>query len=135
LRAQAEQSRRVADCLRSFQGALLENLAQPCFALDREGRILRWNPAMAQWSGLTANAVVGKPLAEFLCPSFEKLVARALRAALSGRKPGGSEGTGQAFRYAIPLALLPGLEAARITFLPLCRISGYVEAVYVLVEF
>lgn len=134
LRANAEQARRVADCLRSFQEALLEHLAQPCFVMDREGRITRWNAAMEAWSGLSAQEVVKKPLAEIICPSFEKLMARALRAALIGRKPAGCEGGSQAFRYAIPLALLPGLDAVPITFLPLCRIPGCVESVVALVE-
>ncbi|HZP82612.1 MAG TPA: PAS domain-containing protein [Chthonomonadaceae bacterium] len=134
LRANAEQARRVADCLRSFHEALLGHLAQPCFAIDREGRITRWNAAMEAWSGLLAQGVVNRPLAEIICPSFEKLMARALHAALTGRKPAGCEGDNRAFRYAIPLALLPGLDAVPITFLPLCRIPGYVESVVALIE-
>jgi len=128
-RANAEQARRVAECQRAFAEALLEHLAHPCFGLDRDGCVTQWNPAMARWSGLAEVEVIGKSLTERICAPLRAPLAQLTRAAFGSRAAALTPRT-----LSGPLPFLPGLEAARLTVIPLSRIPGCVEAAMVLVE-
>src|SRR4029077_10693907 len=48
--------------------ALLAALPSPVIALDRGGRIVFANPAAEQFFGVSAAALIGNPLAEFIAP-------------------------------------------------------------------
>ena len=52
-RANADQARRMAECTRAAFDSLVRHSLQPCFALDENGLIVRWNAAMETWTGLT----------------------------------------------------------------------------------
>ncbi len=131
-RANAEQARRVAECLRGFHDMLLEHLAQPCFALDQDGNVTGWTPRMAHWSGLAAEEVEGKPLSERVCAAVRGQLDRARRAAF--RRRAADRYPSQPLTLPGPLTFLPDREVNRITLLPLCRIPGTMEALVVLLE-
>lgn len=124
-RATAEQARRVAQQQRLFLDRLLTHLAQPCFVLDREARILFWNVAAEDWTRLSAAEATGSVLMELFCPQAQSRLKKAFHAVLT-------ETDQEAFALPGTLALLCGATAAQLTLLPLRRIADYVELVVVL---
>jgi PAS domain-containing protein len=134
LRANAEQARRVAESLRGFHEMLLVSIAQPCFALDRSGQVIGWNPALERWSGLARTEQEYKPLDAPICSFVRNFLDRARRSLLARRKTTGSPRFPQPITLQGPLAFLPEREAEQITLLPLFRIPGTLEAVVVLLQ-
>ncbi len=130
-RANAEQARRVADCLLTFHETLLDALAQPCFALDDQGRVTRWNPALAARSQKPAAQVLGQPLADVFAPPAHAEILRALQTVLNAHA---AHPAPAAFTIDGPQRLLNDLDAARLTFVPQYRIPGCFESLVVLIE-
>src|SRR5262249_19275275 len=131
-RAAAEQSRRVADCLRAFQETLLETIAQPCFLMDIEGSITYRNPSMTRWMGIGAPQEQTLSLQELLPEEAGENAKKALRAVVRAvRKSGEKPST--PFLLSGPLAFRNGQTAEVLTLLPQCRIPGCVEAILVLI--
>ena len=59
---------------RADAAAVLERIGEGVFQLDRQGRILIWNPAAARITGIPAEAALGLPIAGVL-PGWERLAA------------------------------------------------------------
>ena len=99
------------DRLREFNESIVESLDEGLVVLDRDDRVLRWNRAMEQISGLTRAEVVGRPVDEVVDVSFleslrnargENPVAATLyRAPLIGR------GTRQGSRLLVNATSVP----------------------------
>lgn len=133
-RANAEHARRVAECLTAFHGTLLTHLTQPCFSVDREGMIVRWNPALEAWTGLAAAQVEQTTLGDLICPEAHRRLACALHVGFGSQPTTAVSGAETALTLQGPLTFLPGKEVRRITLLPLCRVPGCVEVVVALLE-
>ncbi len=133
-RANAEQARRVAECLRAFHQMLLDCIAQPCFTLDSEGIVVGWNPAMEHWSQLAHSEMVGQSLADRLDAATRTRLDQALRTAFSRRKSRSNKPCSGALTVPGPLPFLQGSTLQQITLLPLYRIPGTVEAVIALLQ-
>jgi PAS domain S-box-containing protein len=58
------------DRLREFNESIVESLDEGLVVLDREERVLRWNRAMEQISGLTRAEVAGRSVEEVFDPLF-----------------------------------------------------------------
>jgi hypothetical protein len=130
-RAIAEQARRVADCQTASLEALLEQTAQPCFALDTDGVITRWNPAMAFWTRQTVPSPL--PLAERTNSETAVTILRACRLALAAiTDPDDTQSCKGAFTLPGPL-LFGDRQAAHLTLIPRFRIPGCVESFLLLV--
>jgi PAS domain-containing protein len=131
--ATAEQARRAAECMRNSFDALLRNTTQPCFALDAVSTVIRWNGAMAHWTGVPERDALGRPLSSIFCAESAvqiEAVNLLFREAEERRSEVDAD----------PLCELDGeftfrddLASARISLLPLCRIPQIVETVVVLV--
>lgn len=131
-RANAEQARRVADCLRSFQENLIDCMAQPCFLINRDNQVTRWNPALACWSGASASWATGKVFSDIFCPETARWLQTATREAFAYAEIGPASANDPAFATESALPVFPGREGAQIALLPLFRIPSHVEAVLVL---
>lgn len=132
-RSNADQARRVAECTRAAFDALVRHTLHPCISLDEAGRIIRWNSAMAAWTGIAADAALYQPLATI----FEAGTAAAIEEANTAlreaeEEPGGVD--------ADPVFIIEGIftlnnrgSAGRVALLPLCRVPRVVEEVVVLI--
>ncbi|HLK60456.1 MAG TPA: PAS domain-containing protein [Chthonomonadaceae bacterium] len=129
-RANAEQARRVADCLRACHTTLLHHLQQPCFQLDRDGNITHWNAALERWTGLASSQAIGKSLAACFPASLCTLITDAMRLSLAAAET--QESTTSVLTLRGPLRLLPGRTAAELSLVPLYRVPGVIEAFVVL---
>ena len=130
-KANAEQARRRADCLRDFHDVLLPLLSQPCLTLDRDGQIIFWNDALAEWTGVAPADAIGETLTALFPPD----IADALNAAfLVARHAAESESS-------CPAAPVNGLfsseeqhPGATFSLLPLCRVPGCLESCLILFQ-
>ena len=130
-KANAEQARRRADCLRDFHDALLPLLAQPCLTLDRDGNIIFWNAAFAEWTGLAPAAAPGESLTALFPPD----IADALNAAfLVARHAAESEASCHAASVNGLFSPQEEHPGATFSLLPLCRVPGCLESCLVLFE-
>jgi PAS domain S-box-containing protein len=67
-----------------YISSVVESLREGLIALDREGRILAWNPAMEQWCGVTGAELAGRDLFD-VNPNFKReAVAEPLQQLLRG---------------------------------------------------
>lgn len=132
-RATADQARRVADCARAAVEAILRHTTQPCLAVDETGAIIRWNDAIASWTGVAAEFALNHNLSViFSTESAERIHSANVALREAEELPGGVD--------ADPVFVLNGahhlhntLEAERVALLPLCRVPRVVEAVVILI--
>ncbi|HVY60285.1 MAG TPA: PAS domain S-box protein, partial [Planctomycetota bacterium] len=77
---------------RDFTAAILDTVTALVMALDPSGRVVRFNRACEEASGLAARDAVGRPLWELgLVPADEVAAARETFAGLGARAPGRTE--------------------------------------------
>lgn len=131
-RATAEQARRVADCQIAFQEILIEQITQPCFVLNAEGILLRWNPAMARWTNCPASAVQSVPLAQIAGEETASQLVRACSLARAAVESANSATKTAVFSLPEPFRF-GDTEIGRVTLIPHCRIPGCVESYLILV--
>lgn len=125
-RATAEQARRVADRLRACHEALLASLCQPCCVLDCDAHVIRWNLALATWSGVPSENAVHRPVREI----FGESSGRLILAGIAQLRASGSIGS---HRIAGPLSV-GGRTANAITLIPQERTPGFTESIIALIE-
>jgi PAS domain S-box-containing protein len=64
--------------------SVVESLREGLIALDREGRVLTWNPAMERWCGVSGDELMGRALFD-VNPNFKnEALAEPLRQLLRG---------------------------------------------------
>jgi PAS domain-containing protein len=132
-RANAEQARRVADRARLTVEAVIRHTIQPCLALDDAGCVIRWNPAMAAWTGVDEASALARPLsALFATDASVKIEAASAALREAEDAPGGVDAD-PVSTVEGPFATRNGVGAAKVSLLPLCRLPHVVEAVIVLV--
>lgn len=132
-RANADQARRVAECTRAAFDSLVRHTTQPCFALDEANQIVRWNAAMADWTGIPE----GDALNSLLSTVFSDGSASEIEAAGTALReaealPGGLDAD-PVFVVERVFSLRCGAVAERVSLLPLCRVPRVVEAIVVLI--
>lgn len=125
-RATAEQARRVADRLRTCHEALLASLCQPCCVLDCDAHVIRWNLALATWSGVPPENAVHRPVREIFGDSSGRLILTGI----AQLRASGSIGS---HRIAEPISV-GGRMASAITLLPQERTPGFTESIIALIE-
>ena len=130
-RAAAEQARRTADCLRDFQETLLATLTQPCCMVDSDLRVTRWNPAMADWTGLSAASVRNRPLHQIFLLSHADILTEAIQTV---RKSGAKSEPAKESISGETLPACVGRSAADFDVLPLFRVPGCLEAFLILLR-
>ena len=129
-RANAEQARRTAECLRACHATLLQHLQQPCFQLDRNGLFVYWNTALADATGISAAQALGHPLAAcFPAPACERIESALHLALAAETQP-----------EAVPVLTLQGplplssvRNAAELSLIPLYHIPGVIGAFIALI--
>ncbi len=68
-KASAEKARRSTSCLQAFARTLLQSLNQPCFQINREGKVVLWNTGMILWTDIGDQEAIGKEITQLL-PTF-----------------------------------------------------------------
>ena len=131
-RANADQARRVADCLHVAFDAFVNHVEQPCIALDSTCQITRWNPAMAVWSGIDEDAAIGQPLSAILTPESAARLDAANAALREAEETLGSPDGDPVFVLDGVFTVGESKTARRVSLVPLCRIPRVVEKVVVL---
>ncbi len=132
-RANADQARRSARCTRATLDALVCHTLQPCIALDDSDRIVRWNAAMADWTGISEESALNSPLtAVFETATVEAIGAAGAALRDSEEEPGGV-GADPVFVLEGPFALASGGAVGRVSLFPLCRIPHVIEEIVVLI--
>lgn len=132
-KATAEQARRSSDCLRGLYDRMLDALAQPVVAINTEGRVQTWNPAIESITGITKRRAFGKPVGGLLGEGISILLldanSRAIHAAHANPT------TSQAITTVNgPIELVHGVVASKVSLLTLSRVPGWVEATVALIE-
>lgn len=122
-KASAEHARRTAVCLRACLESLLSAIAQPGFALDREARVICWNAALEEQTGVPAIEVLGSEAEDVLMPAS----GSALRDAVRSLAEPDPDGAPQGLSLLRPMTFRTG-RAHRIALIPQFRIPGCVEA-------
>ncbi len=132
-RANADQARRVAGCVRAAFDALIRHTFHPCIALDADSRIVRWNTAMAEWTGVQEDAALGQPLETIFDAKAASAIEEASAALREAEDEPGGVDADPVFSVEGMFALNSGAAAGRISLLPLCRLPRIVEEVVILI--
>ena len=73
LRQEIQERKRIEEALRNSERRLadiINFLPDATFAIDGEGRVIAWNRAMEEMTGLKAGAIVGKGNSEYAVPFY-----------------------------------------------------------------
>ena len=87
-----QQARRELSGERDFTSSVLDTLGALVVVLDRDGRVVRWNPACARVTGFDTGAVQGARLLERLFPPEDRAAAEVAFRCGEGRGPETYEG-------------------------------------------
>ena len=132
-RANANQARRVADCVRAAFDALVRHTMHPCIALDTDGRIVRWNAAMTDWTGIAEEAALNQLLGTIFDDRAASAIEEASAALRDAENEPGGVDADPVFIVEGVFALNGGASAGRISLLPLCRGPRVVEEIVILI--
>ena len=114
LKAQADQVERM----RQSNENILESLDNGLTVVDADRRVIRWNRALEQLSGIPRRDAVGHSLADLLSPSLVDAIETARRGSPSG-----------AALYRVPLTLAHGhAETGRLVDVVVVPLQGHDSA-------
>lgn len=132
-RANAEQARRFAECTLAAFDAMLRHMIQPYFALDEMGRVVRWNAAMTDWSGIAEDGAPDRALSTIFLPEAAAEIEASNLALREAEQMSIGVASDAVFVLDGTFALNNGSRAVRVSLLPLCRQPHIVDTVLVLV--
>ncbi|HLJ55048.1 MAG TPA: hypothetical protein VKT77_08395 [Chthonomonadaceae bacterium] len=132
-RANAEQARRVAEATRAALDSLVRHTLHPCLAVNESGGVVRWNGAIAAWTGIEEATALGLSVGDLFAPDAAGALLEACGAVREAELERSEPDADPVFVIDGAFALRSGATAARVALVPLCLIPHVVEEVLLLV--